>query len=56
MNNAQAEPQEELCCSHVGQEDRKTQMGLNAPQGYGWLTNPKKATYSRVYNLTSFSL
>jgi hypothetical protein len=28
-------------------------MGLKAPRGYGWLTNPKKAAYNRVYNRTS---
>lgn len=24
-----------------------------APRGYGWLTNPKKAAYNRVYNRTT---
>lgn len=28
-------------------------LGLKAPRGYGWLTNPKKAAYNRVYNRTS---
>lgn len=28
-------------------------MGLKAPRGFGWLTNPKKAAYNRVYNRTS---
>lgn len=28
-------------------------MGLKAPRGYGWLTNPKKAAYNRIYNKTS---
>lgn len=31
-------------------------VGLKAPRGYGWLTNPKKACYNRVYSRTSFSL
>lgn len=31
-------------------------LGLKAPRGYGWLTNPKKAAYNRVYNRTSISL
>ena len=30
-------------------------LGLKAPKGYGWITNPKIATYNRVYNRTSFS-
>jgi hypothetical protein len=30
-------------------------LGLRAPRGYGWLTNPKKAAYNRVYNRTTFS-
>lgn len=28
-------------------------LGIKAPRGYGWLTNPKKAAYNRVYNKTS---
>jgi hypothetical protein len=31
-------------------------LGLKVPRGYGWLTNPKKAAYNRVYNRTSVSL
>lgn len=31
-------------------------LGLKAPRGWGWLTNPKKALYNRIYNRTSFSL
>jgi len=29
-------------------------LGLKAPKGYGWITNPKKAAYNKVYNKTSF--
>lgn len=28
-------------------------LGLKAPRGMGWLTNPKKAAYNRLYNRTS---
>jgi hypothetical protein len=28
-------------------------MGMKAPRGMGWLTNPKKAAYNRVYNRTT---
>ena len=28
-------------------------LGLKAPRGFGWLTNPKRAAYNRVYNRTS---
>lgn len=28
-------------------------LGVKAPRGLGWLTNPKKAAYNRVYNKTS---
>ena len=28
-------------------------LGLKAPRGLGWFTNPKKALYNRVYNKTS---
>lgn len=31
-------------------------LGLKAPEGMGFLTNPKKATYNRIYNRTSISL
>jgi hypothetical protein len=34
----------------------KNALGLRAPRGWGWLTNPKKAAYNKVYNRTSFSL
>jgi hypothetical protein len=29
-------------------------LGFKAPRGWGWLTNPKRAAYNRVYNRTSF--
>lgn len=28
-------------------------LGLKAPSGLGWLTNPKKALYNKVYNKTT---
>ena len=28
-------------------------LGLKAPRGYEWLTNPKKYAYNKVYNKTS---
>jgi len=28
-------------------------MGLKAPRGYGWITNPKRAAYNRLYNRTT---
>ncbi len=28
-------------------------LGLKVPRGYGWLTNPKKAAYNRIYNRTT---
>jgi len=28
-------------------------LGIKAPKGMGWLTNPKKAAYNKVYNKTS---
>lgn len=30
-------------------------MGLKAPRGYGWITNPKKFVYNKVYNKTTTS-
>jgi hypothetical protein len=29
---------------------------VKAPRGYGWITNPKKAAYNRVYNRTTVGL
>jgi hypothetical protein len=34
----------------------KNSLGLRAPRGYGWLTNPKKAAYNRIYNRTTVSV
>ncbi|VTU43149.1 MULTISPECIES: hypothetical protein [unclassified Variovorax] len=31
-------------------------LGLKAPRGWGWLINPKKAAYNRIYSRTTFSL
>lgn len=28
-------------------------LGFKAPRGLGWITDPKKALYNRVYNRTS---
>lgn len=28
-------------------------LGLKAPRGWGWLTNPRRAAYNRIYNRTS---
>jgi hypothetical protein len=29
-------------------------LGLKAPRGWGWLTNPRKAAYNRVYYRRTF--
>ena len=31
-------------------------LGLKAPRGWGWLTNPRRAAYNRVYSRTTVSL
>lgn len=31
-------------------------VGLKAPRGWGWLTNPKRAAYNRSYSRSTFSL
>jgi hypothetical protein len=28
-------------------------LGLKAPRGMGWITNPKKAAYNRIYSRTT---
>jgi len=30
--------------------------GLKMPRGWGWLRNPKKYVYNKVYNRTSFDI
>lgn len=32
---------------------RMIRSKIRVPKGYGWLTNPKKAAYNRVYNCTT---
>ena len=31
-------------------------LGLKAPRGAGWFTNPRRAAYNRVYNRTTVSV
>ncbi len=31
----------------------KNALGIRAPRGMGWITNPKKAAYNKVYNNTT---
>ena len=31
----------------------QNEIGLKAPRGYGWITNPKKFVYNKVYNKTT---
>jgi hypothetical protein len=31
-------------------------LGFKAPRGWGWLTNPRRAAYNRVYSRTTFSI
>ena len=28
-------------------------LGIKAPRGMGWITNPKKAAYNRIYSRTT---
>lgn len=30
-------------------------LGLKAPRGWGWLTNPRRAAYNRIYSRTTIS-
>jgi len=30
--------------------------GLKMPRGYGWLRDPKKAAYNKVYSRTTFDI
>ena len=34
----------------------RNNLGFKAPRGYGWITNPRKAAYNRVYNRTTVGL
>jgi hypothetical protein len=30
-------------------------LGLKAPRGWGWLTDPRRAAYNRIYNRTIYN-
>ena len=30
--------------------------GLKMPKGFGWIRNPKKFIYNKIYNKTTFSI
>jgi len=34
----------------------RSSLGLRVPKGWGWLTNPRKALYNRVYRRTTFGI
>jgi len=31
-------------------------LGFKTPRGWGWLTNPRRAAYNRIYSRTTFSI
>lgn len=31
-------------------------LGFKAPRGWGWLTNPRRAAYNRIYYRTTFGI
>lgn len=33
----------------------RNNLGLKAPRGMGWITDPKRAAYNRVYDRTTVS-
>lgn len=33
----------------------QNKLGMKAPRGLGWVTDPKRAAYNRAYNRTSVS-
>lgn len=34
----------------------RNNLGLKVPRGWGWVTNPKKYTYNKIYHKTTFSI
>jgi hypothetical protein len=34
----------------------RNSLGLKAPRGWGWITNPHKALYNRIYRRTTFGI
>jgi hypothetical protein len=48
-------PRKSLAAKTSSKRMIKNALGLKAPRGYGWLTNPRKAAYNRAYNRTTFS-
>lgn len=39
-----------------GKRALKNALGLRAPRGMGWITNPRRAAYNRGYNRRTVSL
>lgn len=31
----------------------RNNLGLKAPRGWGWITNPRRAAYNRIYSRTT---
>lgn len=31
----------------------RNNLGFKVPRGWGWVTNPRKAAYNRIYNRTT---
>lgn len=34
----------------------ENELGLKAPRGWGWVTNPRRAAYNRIYNRRTVSV
>jgi hypothetical protein len=34
----------------------RNSLGVKAPRGWGWVTNPSRAAYDRIYNRTTVGL
>jgi len=43
----------DLSSSRASSEGPRHSLGFKAPRGWGWLTNPKRAAYNRIYNRTT---
>lgn len=49
-------PRKRRACKFSGKRFIAHSLGFKMPRGLGWLKNPKKYSYNKLYNKTSISI
>lgn len=55
IRHPQTEHQAQLAARASVKRMVRNSLGLKAPRGMGWITDPKRAAYNRVYDRTTVS-